>query len=270
MPRIPCMSMVPSSFASTDLSWMPRFCATAATPAVKQLARPTSTYSTGVAPRSSDAKTSGWSASNENSVLCFCSSPSPWKPCSFVWLCVPFCHLQDARHVNLAACGALFSVSRAASSASTLTPLLTIVSAIVTPLVTVKRSCTPLRASSGSYIGAMAGGTRKPRTPGAHRLQPAEDMIALMTTPASKTAVGSVGTVSTQFLDLPEPLALDCGRELHPIRIAYETYGTVSSARDNVILVCHALSGDAHAAGFTTTPAGESTRDGFRAEERDG
>ncbi len=94
-------------------------------------------------------------------------------------------------------------------------------------------------------------------------------MIALMTTPASKTAVGSVGTVSTQFLDLPEPLALDCGRELHPIRIAYETYGTVSSARDNVILVCHALSGDAHAAGFTTTPAGESTRDGFRAEERD-
>src|SRR6266851_4227024 len=138
MPRIPCMSMVPSSFASTDLSWMPRFCATAATPAVKQLARPTSTYSTGVAPRSSDAKTSGWSASNENSVLCFCSSPSPWKPCSFVWLCVPFCHLQDALHVNLAACGALFSASRAASSASTLTPLLTIVSAIVTPLVTVK------------------------------------------------------------------------------------------------------------------------------------
>jgi homoserine O-acetyltransferase len=94
-------------------------------------------------------------------------------------------------------------------------------------------------------------------------------MIARMTTPTSKTAAGSVGTVATKFLDLPKPLALDCGRELHPIRIAYETYGTVSSARDNVILVCHALSGDAHAAGFTTTPAGESTRDGFRAEERD-
>jgi homoserine O-acetyltransferase len=94
-------------------------------------------------------------------------------------------------------------------------------------------------------------------------------MIVRMTTPASKPAVGSVGTVATQFLDLPKPLALDCGRELHPIRMAYETYGTMSSARDNVILVCHALSGDAHAAGFTTTPAGESTRDGFRAEERD-
>lgn len=94
-------------------------------------------------------------------------------------------------------------------------------------------------------------------------------MIARMTTPTSKTAVGSVGTVDMQFLDLPKPLALDCGRELHPIRIAYETYGTLSSERDNVILVCHALSGDAHAAGFSTTPAAESTRDGFRAEERD-
>ncbi len=93
-------------------------------------------------------------------------------------------------------------------------------------------------------------------------------MIARMTTPASKTAVGSVGTVATQFLDLPEPLALDCGRELHPIRVAYETYGTLSPGRDNVILVCHALSGDAHAAGFTT-PAAETTRDGFRADERD-
>jgi homoserine O-acetyltransferase len=90
-----------------------------------------------------------------------------------------------------------------------------------------------------------------------------------MATPSSKTAAGSVGTVDTQFLDLPKPLALDCGRELHPISIAYETYGTLSAARDNVILVCHALSGDAHAAGFTTMPTVESTRDGFRAQERD-
>jgi homoserine O-acetyltransferase len=88
--------------------------------------------------------------------------------------------------------------------------------------------------------------------------------------PPMKAAAGSVGTVETQFLDLPRPLALDCGRELHPIRIAYETYGTLSPARDNVILVCHALSGDAHAAGVTATPAAESTRDGFRADERDG
>ena len=95
-------------------------------------------------------------------------------------------------------------------------------------------------------------------------------MIARMATPASKTAAGSVGTVETQFLDLPKPLRLDCGRTLHPVRIAYETYGTLSPARDNVILVCHALSGDAHAAGFAKTPPPESTRDGFGAEDRDG
>jgi homoserine O-acetyltransferase len=114
----------------------------------------------------------------------------------------------------------------------------------------------------------MARGTRNPGRQAAVDADPQGGMISRMATPTSKTAVGSVGTVATHFLDLPTPLALDCGRELHPIRIAYETYGTVSSARDNVILVCHALSGDAHAAGFTTTP-GESTRDGFRAEERD-
>jgi homoserine O-acetyltransferase len=91
-----------------------------------------------------------------------------------------------------------------------------------------------------------------------------------MTLPASRSSAGSVGTVDTQFLDLPQPLLLDCGRTLHPIRIAYETYGTLSPRRDNVILVCHALSGDAHAAGFRATPAAESTRDGFRADERDG
>ena len=91
-----------------------------------------------------------------------------------------------------------------------------------------------------------------------------------MATPAINSAApGSVGTVDTEFLDLPQPLALDCGRALHPVRIAYETYGTLSPARDNVILVCHALSGDAHAAGFARVPAESGTRDGFRAEERD-
>src|SRR5687767_15039097 len=95
-------------------------------------------------------------------------------------------------------------------------------------------------------------------------------MIPRMATPASKTAAGSVGTVETQFLDLPQPLALDCGRTLHAVRIAYETYGTLSAAHDNVVLVCHALSGDAHAAGFAKMPPVESTRDGFAAEDRDG
>ena len=90
-----------------------------------------------------------------------------------------------------------------------------------------------------------------------------------MATRATNTAADSVGTVDTQFVDLPEPLVLDCGRSLHPLRIAYETYGALAPARDNVILVCHALSGDAHAAGVARGPLETSTRDGFRAEERD-
>lgn len=94
-------------------------------------------------------------------------------------------------------------------------------------------------------------------------------MIACMSRPTSKADAGSVGVVDTQYLDLPKPLALDCGQTLPQVRIAYETYGALSQARDNVILVCHALSGDAHAAGFTTSPAEAGTRDGFRAEERD-
>lgn len=85
----------------------------------------------------------------------------------------------------------------------------------------------------------------------------------------SQPEEGSVGVVETQFLDLPRPLPLDCGQELFPVRIAYETYGTLSPARDNVILVCHALSGDAHAAGYSAEPPTESALDGFGADERD-
>jgi homoserine O-acetyltransferase/O-succinyltransferase len=91
-----------------------------------------------------------------------------------------------------------------------------------------------------------------------------------MPEPASTLAAGSIGTVETRYLDLPEPVQLDCGQQLYPVRVAYETYGSLSSQRDNVILVCHALSGDAHAAGFSATPAAESTRDGFAATDRDG
>ncbi|HUZ82220.1 MAG TPA: homoserine O-acetyltransferase [Gaiellaceae bacterium] len=94
-----------------------------------------------------------------------------------------------------------------------------------------------------------------------------------MTAPAAATsapAAGSVGPVETEFLDLPNPVRLDCGRELRPVRVAYETYGTLAPKRDNVILVCHALSGDAHAAGFSHGAAAQSTRDGFGADDRDG
>jgi homoserine O-acetyltransferase len=79
---------------------------------------------------------------------------------------------------------------------------------------------------------------------------------------------GSVGTIRTEYVDLPEPLRLDSGKTLAPVRIAYETYGTLAPAKDNVVLVCHALSGDAHAAGWSDDPTAPTTVDGVGAAER--
>ena len=62
------------------------------------------------------------------------------------------------------------------------------------------------------------------------------------------TRSGSIGSVETKLVTI-DNLILEGGFELSPLEIAYETYGTLSENKDNAILVCHALSGDAHAAG---------------------
>jgi len=49
---------------------------------------------------------------------------------------------------------------------------------------------------------------------------------------------------------LDDPIALDCGHELAPYQIAYQTYGELNAARSNAVLVCHALTGDQHVANF--------------------
>jgi homoserine O-acetyltransferase len=72
--------------------------------------------------------------------------------------------------------------------------------------------------------------------------------------------------VTVEYADLPA-LALESGQTLDSIRIAFETFGRRSRDDDNVVLVCHALSGDAHAAGHYVD-GGPTAVDGIGAEER--
>ncbi len=60
----------------------------------------------------------------------------------------------------------------------------------------------------------------------------------------------SVGLVESQHMHFDESLRLDCGRELPAYGLTYETYGTLNATASNAVLVCHALSGDHHAAGY--------------------
>jgi len=65
-------------------------------------------------------------------------------------------------------------------------------------------------------------------------------------------SVGIVTTKTIRVVEEDKPLKLDCGRSLGPIDVAYETYGDFGEAGDNAVLICHALSGDAHVAGYNS------------------
>jgi homoserine O-acetyltransferase len=73
-----------------------------------------------------------------------------------------------------------------------------------------------------------------------------------MTPTGDRSQLRSVGLVARQSVTLFEPphvLTLEGGRTLGPITVAYETVGTLAPEKDNVLFVCHALTGDAHIAG---------------------
>ena len=59
-----------------------------------------------------------------------------------------------------------------------------------------------------------------------------------------------VGLVETRMARIELPpggFKLECGRSLPELKVAYETYGALSPNGDNVVFICHALSGDASA-----------------------
>ncbi len=66
----------------------------------------------------------------------------------------------------------------------------------------------------------------------------------------SRFPADSVGLVTPQRQAFSEPLQLACGKALNQFELVYETYGELNANRSNAVLICHALSGHHHAAGF--------------------
>ncbi len=61
---------------------------------------------------------------------------------------------------------------------------------------------------------------------------------------------GSIGVVRPQLARFEDPIALKSGARLDKYELAYETYGSLNDARNNAVLVCHALNASHHVAGI--------------------
>jgi homoserine O-acetyltransferase/O-succinyltransferase len=74
----------------------------------------------------------------------------------------------------------------------------------------------------------------------------------------ARRGAGSLGLTETERVVLftdDDPLVLDSGVRIGPVEVAYETYGELDATASNAVYVCHALTGDAHAAGHHGDPA---------------
>jgi homoserine O-acetyltransferase/O-succinyltransferase len=68
--------------------------------------------------------------------------------------------------------------------------------------------------------------------------------------PEATDSVGWVSAKTIRLVTAEQPMELELGGSVGPIDVEYETYGTLSARKDNVVFVAHALSGDAHVAGW--------------------
>ncbi|MBR6470991.1 MAG: alpha/beta fold hydrolase, partial [Victivallales bacterium] len=78
--------------------------------------------------------------------------------------------------------------------------------------------------------------------------------------PDSLTSVGMTTPRHVTLTDAGHPFALQLGGVLPEVVVEYETYGELSETGDNVVLICHALSGDAHVAGWDSQAKNDPAR----------
>lgn len=76
------------------------------------------------------------------------------------------------------------------------------------------------------------------------------DTASLFTPRSKNNIAGSVGIVTPERIDFNLPLQLECQRVLNGFHLMIETYGNLNADKSNAILICHALSGSHHAAGY--------------------
>lgn len=82
------------------------------------------------------------------------------------------------------------------------------------------------------------------------QFMPDSHTAATQTSKAEALPSSSVGVITPEVAHFDTPLALACGKMLPEYDLVYETYGTLNAERSNAVLICHALSGHHHAAGF--------------------